>query len=797
MSLSSGSDDPPSSADLSNIEIHQNNNEEANTAYRHVERCLPISQVNEPVLMGAEQKELERKKKLKAESIRRTRVAEAYERQYRIVIDESTAVRKKKEATYIYSLSGLSVQSEFVEETSRNCLPVIPQRLTMFMIQTLPILGLVTIMQLLQNKKSRDLYETNRRDIAHEPQSDLDPLVINSRKAFWAERVQKWETILKKVKRSRVSMKGVDVCTDVIPDPEDFDKKKHGKLVVEISLIHARKKLYNQEHIVPSKEYQFHWNCRQGPYIDTETGEKIVRPRVGSIADFTYQNSKILDDTGIDALQDLEKRVTAYLKEHFPATMIDVVLDFHFSLSETGTCYSHGSLSVESKTCLDVKNELVDMAEGNMKENGWRVGFVLFVPLCSEGMAIRFMLPDDANKNSFHPESTLYVPFGSALLLRADTAYSDLYGSEKNLRLKALIVPKELSKVLEPGMFAKPDVPKEFDRPELMLFSAVRAIQYCNTNFYGTKQSNKYRDDLFKCASITKSPSARAWLQEYYLGNEDVKNFIPKAMVTRYIRLCNEEYDIIHGAIIGNQTMGDRYRADGTLAKLKYKQEILYGERQENGIPEISQSRYKKYEKEFYDNLNRYIYPCVKEKKDGEEEDDDEDEDNDEEVEENSKKKKQRRLPAITFARRDVLGQSGFEIDPEEKYKFGDSLIDIYEICGHEGPLKATDTQRYQGSMYNMFVKMNQSDMFYTKLSLRYLFKYARQQLQEYGERTDLITVDGWLELFDPEAAKARKEAAATKAKKAENATVKKAKVRAKKNTTTRTMNTRKRKSSS
>jgi hypothetical protein len=73
-----------------------------------------------------------------------------------------------------------------------------------------------------------------------------------------------------------------------------------------------------------------------------------------------------------------------------------------------------------------------------------RVPFILHLPLCKEGLALQIWSTWEADGTSHVRPKLIFVPFGCALLLRADIYHAGCYGIKGNLRLHGMILPPDL-----------------------------------------------------------------------------------------------------------------------------------------------------------------------------------------------------------------------------------------------------------------------------------------------------------------------------------------------------------------
>jgi hypothetical protein len=113
-------------------------------------------------------------------------------------------------------------------------------------------------------------------------------------------------------------------------------------------------------------------------------------------------------------------------------------------ISSFGDAYNQ-QLHVDESASFDYALKL--MKETELNEEGkevpvlhhrpYKVGYILFLPLSEEGMAIRALIPCKDYKTL--TLKNLKIPFGAALLLRADIFHGGCYGNVGNTRFQALL----------------------------------------------------------------------------------------------------------------------------------------------------------------------------------------------------------------------------------------------------------------------------------------------------------------------------------------------------------------------
>jgi hypothetical protein len=73
-----------------------------------------------------------------------------------------------------------------------------------------------------------------------------------------------------------------------------------------------------------------------------------------------------------------------------------------------------------------------------------RVPFILHLPLCKEGLALQIWSTWEGDETKHICPKLIFVPFGCALLLRADIYHAGCYGTKGNLKLHGMILPPNL-----------------------------------------------------------------------------------------------------------------------------------------------------------------------------------------------------------------------------------------------------------------------------------------------------------------------------------------------------------------
>ena len=162
--------------------------------------------------------------------------------------------------------------------------------------------------------------------------------------------------------------------------------------------------------------------------------------------DFRYQKGSALDTQGIIHLETIESLLKDMLLPRLlkNATDDEIELgrdDIDFFFVVIGTRQpAHQQL--HSDNIYSTKLAAALAKEGTLMERSLDVGFVLHMPLMKEGMALRLEKKNSAGV--CQEIISIRVPFGSAIVARADLKHSGVHGSPGNKRLHAAIVPKSL-----------------------------------------------------------------------------------------------------------------------------------------------------------------------------------------------------------------------------------------------------------------------------------------------------------------------------------------------------------------
>jgi hypothetical protein len=108
----------------------------------------------------------------------------------------------------------------------------------------------------------------------------------------------------------------------------------------------------------------------------------------------------------------------------------------HFSIEETHEACHH-QLHVASSSCFE---EAKATRARKPRRPHLFLNYTLYIPLSQEGMVLRVGVLDDRS-GMYQNVVPVYVPFGCAILLRADVIRAGSYGSKGNMRFIAHINP--------------------------------------------------------------------------------------------------------------------------------------------------------------------------------------------------------------------------------------------------------------------------------------------------------------------------------------------------------------------
>ena len=164
--------------------------------------------------------------------------------------------------------------------------------------------------------------------------------------------------------------------------------------------------------------YQFHWMTSKKEFDDTKR--------------YDWRDNSLLQNTTCYSLESLIHQIMDML-----ATTGEILLD-HGETSWTfypSIVFTKGSASHQKPH--------LDFPMANTMRNG-RVPYILHLPLCEEGLAIQVWKCWELQVEDTLCPKFMFVPFGSALLLRADVYHAGCYGSKGNLRLHGMILPPDL-----------------------------------------------------------------------------------------------------------------------------------------------------------------------------------------------------------------------------------------------------------------------------------------------------------------------------------------------------------------
>jgi hypothetical protein len=165
--------------------------------------------------------------------------------------------------------------------------------------------------------------------------------------------------------------------------------------------------------------YQFHWMTSKKEFADTKS--------------HNWRDNSLLQDTTCYSLESMIHQIMDRL-----ATQGDIVLETREE------CWEFYPSIVFTKGSASHQKPHLDFPMANLMRAG-RVPYVLHLPLCKEGLALQiWRCWDETQPLEKISPRFIFVPFGSALLLRADVYHAGCYGSKGNLRLHAMIFPPDI-----------------------------------------------------------------------------------------------------------------------------------------------------------------------------------------------------------------------------------------------------------------------------------------------------------------------------------------------------------------
>ena len=164
--------------------------------------------------------------------------------------------------------------------------------------------------------------------------------------------------------------------------------------------------------------YQFHWMGSKKKFDDTRR--------------YDWQDNLLLNNSTCYSLESLIHQIMDRLETTGELALEpgEISWEFYPSIVFTKGTASH-------------QKPHLDFPMAHTMRAG-RIPFILHLPLCEEGLALQLWKCWKGELLGSISPKFIFVPFGSALLLRADVYHAGCYGTKGNFRLHGMILPPDL-----------------------------------------------------------------------------------------------------------------------------------------------------------------------------------------------------------------------------------------------------------------------------------------------------------------------------------------------------------------
>jgi hypothetical protein len=164
--------------------------------------------------------------------------------------------------------------------------------------------------------------------------------------------------------------------------------------------------------------YQFHWMTTKKKFNDTNIHD--------------WRDNQLIQTATSYSLEIMMHQIMDQL-----ATTGDILLEGE------ETCWQFYPRLVFTKGLASHQKPHLDFPKAEFMRKG-RVPFILHLPLCKEGLVLQIWSTWEGDGTSHVRPKLIFVPFGCALLLRADIYHAGCYRTKDNLRLHGMILPPDL-----------------------------------------------------------------------------------------------------------------------------------------------------------------------------------------------------------------------------------------------------------------------------------------------------------------------------------------------------------------
>jgi hypothetical protein len=161
--------------------------------------------------------------------------------------------------------------------------------------------------------------------------------------------------------------------------------------------------------------YQFHWMTTKKKFNNTNM--------------YDSRDNELIQTATSYSLESMMHQIM----DQLVATIGDILLEGE------ETCWQFYPSLVFTKGLASHQKPHLDFPKAEFMRKG-RVPFILHLPLCKEGLALQIWSTWEGEGTSHIQPKLIFVPFGCALLLRADIYHAGCYGTKGNLRLHGMIL---------------------------------------------------------------------------------------------------------------------------------------------------------------------------------------------------------------------------------------------------------------------------------------------------------------------------------------------------------------------
>ena len=216
--------------------------------------------------------------------------------------------------------------------------------------------------------------------------------------------------------------------------------------------------------------------------------------------------------------------------------------------------------------------EWVEKHGGGLREFGYKVGYVVIIPLTFNGCIVSVLLPneeepdestnnntEDNNENNQNEDNNtdqiniydLQIPFGAAAFIRLDTYFSVLNGVEGNVRYQCLLMTTKTAFVEQPIYF-RDTHQTEYNKLYSLIprFRAAPKTEWARANIYGldapVEEFNRFTIRMHGKGTKNDETLITNFLKDY-------ESYLEEGELERYYGFRNMVDDSCHKAIIASK----------------------------------------------------------------------------------------------------------------------------------------------------------------------------------------------------------------------------------------------------